>query len=55
MQMLIEDLLSYSRMGTMEGDYEKIHLRDLIEEVKEILRDESISTVILFGFIANNF
>lgn len=42
MQMLIEDLLAYSRTGTMEGDYEKIHLRELIEEVKEALRFELI-------------
>ncbi|HUR31208.1 MAG TPA: ATP-binding protein, partial [Saprospiraceae bacterium] len=40
MQLLIEDLLAYSRMGTMEGDYEKVHLLELVEDVKETLREE---------------
>ena len=39
MQNLIEDLLTYSRTGSMERTLQKIHLKDLVEEVKEDLKD----------------
>lgn len=42
MQQLIEDLLSYSRMGTSGRKLEKIHLQEIIDEVKEILKDEIV-------------
>jgi PAS domain S-box-containing protein len=40
MQTLIEDLLTYSRTNTQEGIFEKIHLYEIIEEVKEDLFEE---------------
>jgi len=40
MQMLIDDLLSYSRTNTADRRFEKIQLDKIIEEVKEDLKEE---------------
>jgi PAS domain S-box-containing protein len=40
MQSLIEDLLTYSRTGGLIRNFEKIHLKDIVEEVRESLKDE---------------
>lgn len=40
MQNLIEDLLTYSRTGSVERDFEKIELTEIVNEVKEYLKDE---------------
>jgi signal transduction histidine kinase/CHASE3 domain sensor protein len=40
MQMLIDDLLSYSRMSNSERKFERTDLRKIIEEVKDELKDE---------------
>lgn len=40
MQTLINDLLTYSRTNTLERKFEKVHLRSVIEEVKEDLKEE---------------
>ena len=42
MQHLIEDLLAYSRTGSMTRKFETFHLSEIIEEVKEHLHDEII-------------
>ena len=40
MRTLIDDLLAYSRTNTQERKFEKIHLQDIIEEVKANLNEE---------------
>ncbi|MCK0145668.1 PAS domain S-box protein [Arenibacter sp. F26102] len=40
MQSLIDDLLAYSRTHNLEGDFEKINLNDIIEQVKQDLSEE---------------
>ena len=40
MQILIEDLLVYSRASTSERKFEKIHLNKIIDEVREDLQEE---------------
>ncbi len=40
MRTLIDDLLAYSRTNTQERKFEKIHLQDIIEEVKADLNEE---------------
>ncbi|HZI53624.1 MAG TPA: ATP-binding protein, partial [Chitinophagaceae bacterium] len=40
MQTLIQDLLIYSRTNTAERNFEHINLREIVEEVKEDLREE---------------
>ena len=40
MQILIEDLLAYSRTSTAERTFEKTDLNDIVEEVKEDLNEE---------------
>ena len=40
MQILIEDLLGYSRASTSERKFEKIHLNKIIDEVREDLQEE---------------
>ncbi len=42
MQVLIDDLLAYSRTNTNEGKFEKTNLNLIVEEVKEDLREELI-------------
>ncbi len=43
MQLLIEDLLTYSRTSSLTRKFEKIHLKDIVDEVKEHLKDEITS------------
>ncbi len=40
MQTLIEDLLSYSQISISERKFEKTHLKKIIDEVKEDLKEE---------------
>jgi PAS domain S-box-containing protein len=40
MQALIQDLLMYSRTNTSERSFEQINLNEIVEEVKEDLREE---------------
>lgn len=40
MQTLIEDLLTYSRTGSITRNFERVHLSVLVDEVKENLKDE---------------
>ncbi len=40
MQRLIEDLLSYSRTNTAERNFEEVDFSDIVEEVKNELKDE---------------
>ena len=40
MQALIQDLLIYSRTNTSERNFERINLNEIVEEVKESLREE---------------
>ena len=40
MQTLIEDLLAYSRTHNLEGDFKKVALKNLIEQVKDDLAEE---------------
>lgn len=40
MQLLIEDLLMYSRTGSLSRKYETIPLSEIVDEVKENLKDE---------------
>jgi PAS domain S-box-containing protein len=40
MQILIQDLLTYSRTNTEEKSFEDIHLNEILDEVKEELSDE---------------
>ncbi len=40
MQTLIEDLLAYSRTGTLEKKFEKTHLIHIVEQVKEDLKED---------------
>ena len=40
MQTLIDDLLAYSRTNTEERKFEKVYLGNIVEEVKEDLREE---------------
>jgi PAS domain S-box-containing protein len=40
MQTLIQDLLAYSRTNTQERKFEKINLKNIIEDVKEDLEEE---------------
>ena len=40
MQSLIEDLLTYSRTGGLIRNFEEIHLKDIVEEIQESLKDE---------------
>ena len=40
MQALIQDLLIYSRTNTSERNFEHINLNEIVEEVKEDLREE---------------
>ncbi len=40
MQNLIEDLLTYSRTGPLARNFENVHLDQIVEEVKEDLKDE---------------
>jgi PAS domain S-box-containing protein len=44
MQMLIEDLLAYSRTTTTERKYENTDLNKIVEEVKEDLKEELVQT-----------
>lgn len=40
MQTLIDDLLTYSRTNTLERKFEKVHLRTVVGEVREDLKEE---------------
>ncbi|MCL6258209.1 ATP-binding protein [Aquiflexum sp. TKW24L] len=40
MQVLIQDLLDYSRTNSTEGKLEYTHLKEIIDEVKDQLKDE---------------
>lgn len=43
MQLLIEDVLMYSRTGSLARKFEKIHLSQVIDEVKSDLKDEILA------------
>ncbi len=42
MQILIDDLLAYSRTNTDERKFEKIHLNKIIDDIREDLKEELI-------------
>ncbi len=44
MQQLIEDLLVYSRTGSQKGSFVETHLSEIVQEVREELRDDIAHT-----------